>query len=122
MTNRVFLNQEGIIEVHYEGDQTYASVQKVTQKVTALAEELRETGKKVVVINSLEKLGTSSSGSRSASAEALDLLVYDRIALYGANLFFKYLANFIIAASGKAQKVRHFDTREEAMKWLKKQA
>lgn len=116
--NQVFLNDKNIIEVIYAGDQTYESVKSVTEQVVGFSKKLKTEGKKVFILNALMDLGKTSAGSRRAAAEALRLKVYDRVALYGANVFFKYLANMIVVATGKKNVVKYFNTRQQGEQWL----
>jgi UDP-N-acetylmuramyl pentapeptide synthase len=118
MANEVSLNKDGYIEIIYEGDQTYESVNKVVQEVLKIITILKEQNKPVKLLNDLSELGGSTYGSRKASAEALLKAEYDKVALFGANLFMKYLSILIIKASGKDSTVKYFDTREEAERWL----
>ena len=83
---------------------------------------LRRKKRAVYILNSLAGIGKSTAGSRQAASEALRLQVYDRVALYGANVFFKYLSNLIVLATGMMGKVKYFETKNEAERWLIDQA
>jgi UDP-N-acetylmuramyl pentapeptide synthase len=118
MPNKVFLNKNEYIEIIYEGDQTSETVNNVVDETLKIISILKKQNKPVKIINDLSKLGGSSMGARKTSAETLEKVKYDKVALFGANLFMKYLAILIIKASGMGEKVKYFDTREEAEKWL----
>ena len=109
-----------MIEVRYEGDQTYETVAFITRSVLKATEQLRQKNMPVMILNSLAGVGKTSAGSRKAASEALLLDVYDKVAIYGANLFFRNLAKLIIIATGKSKSVKYFNTRKDAEQWLLK--
>ncbi|MBI3283103.1 STAS/SEC14 domain-containing protein [Candidatus Curtissbacteria bacterium] len=122
MPNQVFLDQDGFIHNIYQGDQTRESVEAVVNKNNQLVAKLRQQNRPVLVLADLTQLGQSSLGSRQASAEALKNEDFDKVALFGANIFMKHVGNFIITASGQDQRAKMFNTKDEAIGWLKKNA
>lgn len=119
MPNKVFLGENDIIFNLYEGNQAQESIQNMVNENNRIITKLRRQNKPVLVLADLTKLGQSSIGSRQASADALKNKDYDKVALFGANKFMKYVGNFIITASGQERRARMFDTEDEAMAWLK---
>lgn len=88
------------------------------EKTKELIKQLREEKKSVHILIDLTTLGKTDSNTRKIAVDVLTHLDYDKIAFYGNNLFTKYLANFIISATGKGTKIKYFDTREKAHQWL----
>lgn len=119
MSNKTFLNHQGYIEHHYIGDQSYASVKKSMTIAARLASRLKTQGEDVMILADLTRLEKSTSESRKASLEALQSLPYDKIALFGGNLYVRHLANLIIKAAGKESVVKIFAARKQAEAWLR---
>ena len=118
MKNEVFLNNSGLIEQIYVGDQTGQTVTQLADKTKEIIQLLLTNKKPVIILVDLSKLGKSTSDSRKAALEALKNIHYDKVALFGLNSYTKYISSFIIAASGNSSKVKLFDTKQEAKKWL----
>src|SRR3989344_3727014 len=118
MARAVFLNKDGYIEQIYKGDQDYDTVTSAVRKVNKLIEKLQSEGRSVKVIVNLSEIGKTDSGSREAAVYALKSWYFDKTALYGGNVFINNLANLIIRAARKQKKVKVFNTRREAYKWL----
>jgi|GEM_PF-5163876 len=116
--NEVLLDENGFIQNNYRGDQTAEKIHAVTAETLRLIEGLRSENKRACILVDLSGMGKSTAASRKAASESLKLMVYDRVGIYGANIFMKFLANFVIMASGQSAKVRYFNTRAEAEAWL----
>lgn len=116
--NRVFVGTDGFIHNVYAGDQDYASVKAVEMEDRRFAEELRATGKPVLVVADLRQMGKSTPESRKAAREALDVGFFDRVAVTGGGAFLRHLSNFIIMASRHSDRARWVATEEEATEWL----
>lgn len=116
--NVVFLDKNGLINNQYVGAQTYSSVKMVADNTVQIAHRLKERKLSVNILVNLERITNTNAASRRAASEALRLLIYDKIALFGGSKFLKYVARLIIMASGKSAKIRYFDTKQGAEKWL----
>lgn len=59
--------------------------------------------------------------ARRALAEYISMQphFFDKLAICGVKAKNRVMANFIIAASGEGNSVRYFESKEEAIKWLK---
>jgi len=42
----------------------------------------------------------------------------DKIAIFGGNRFMKHLVNLVVKATGKEDRVRYFDSKDQAIAWL----
>jgi hypothetical protein len=120
MSNSIFIGDDGFIHHVYEGDQTYSIVQSDVEKIIALSAQFRKEKKSVRVLGDYSRIGYADSGARKAASEALKEADYDKIALFGTNMFHTVAANLIIIASGKSRKIKVFNSRQNAVKWLKK--
>jgi hypothetical protein len=85
--------------------------------------KLKADKKPALVLVDVMKITVTNNHKKMAPArkEAVRLLresEYDRISVYGS-LPVKVVMNTIIMVAGKKDKVRVFDDRLEALKWLK---
>jgi UDP-N-acetylmuramyl pentapeptide synthase len=119
MNNSVSIGKKTVIEQVYEGDQTHDAIRQLTLELTEICSKLRGKKKEVKILADLTKIGNTTTGSRRALVESLEDVDYDKVALFGGGTYIKHLANFIIQASGRLKKVKVFNTRKEALKWLK---
>ena len=118
MNNKVFLDNSGLIEQIYVGNQTGQTITQVANKTKEIIQLLLTNEEPIIVLVDLSKLGKSTSDSRKAALEALKNTTYDKVALFGLSPYTKYLSSFIIAASGNGSRVKLFDTKQKAKKWL----
>lgn len=117
--DEVFLNEHEMIETIYHGVQTDTSLLKVQAKMRELISRLRAEGKPTYMIMDISDVSTTLIEARRVGLKGLQDLDYDKIAIYGTNLFIKIITNFIIMAANKSDVVKHFNSRDEAIDWLK---
>lgn len=111
--------EDDIIFYRYIGDQTSETIDRLAAQTRALCQQLKHEGKPGLLLVDLTELGAQDAGARKASATELDTLPVDKVAVFGANLFMKYLAQFIIRASKRSDITQYFDTKEAATAWLR---
>jgi predicted glycosyltransferase len=120
MPNRVALNRQGVIEQHYEGDQTDASLNYAVEETNKHILRLQAAKKAILILVDVSKLGHLTTATRKAAIKALMHVHYDKIAVFGTTTFTKALINLIAHAAGKSQAVKVFKTRVDAITWLRK--
>lgn len=118
MANTSTLSAQGLIEIVYEGDQNYDTVSPMINQAILLANQQRSASQPVLVLVDLSRMGQSTPSSRQATVEGMKKGDYDKVAIFGASVFLKHLANLLAAAIGKQEKIRSFESREEAEAWL----
>jgi hypothetical protein len=99
------------------GDQTQGVADRWASKFNQV---FRQSERPIDIFVDLRNMGKSSLYSRKAAAEIIKNDKVARIALFGANIFTRTIAKFIISASGKSEKIQFFDDKEQAIRWLKK--
>ncbi|HSW66243.1 MAG TPA: STAS/SEC14 domain-containing protein [Bacillota bacterium] len=119
MGNRVFLNQD-IIEIMVVGDQTVASVERMGRDTSRLLAEQRQAGKSCLVLDNVLEIGQVGVDARKLVVDLARRFDYDRLALLGKGSLLRLGANLMLRATGKAYKMRYFDDRAAALKWLHK--
>jgi len=116
--NSAFLNDKGLLEIVYVGDQSHETVTPMVERAIELTKQLRERNQDVLILGNLEQIGKSTPSSREATIKGLKSADYDRIAIFSASSFIKGLANLLITAIRQGEKIRTFTDRQEAENWL----
>ena len=120
MGNRVFLNKKGFIEQVYIGNQNFGSVMDAASELMLLCDKLPANRRKVRILVSVKKIGRISADALLAGAEGLNLMPDAKVAIFGGNKLVNDLVNLVTAAVGREKSVLVFDTKKEALGWLKK--
>ena len=118
--NRVFINDQGIVEIQVRGNQTVESVQAMGDQTVALAEEQRTAGKRVLILDNLLEMGIVPAEARKRVVDLVKSNEYDKLAMLGSDPLLKFGANLLIQATGKSSRVRYFDDRDACITWLLK--
>jgi predicted glycosyltransferase len=108
----------GFIISIYHGHQTAVSILEIAQAAAQTIQSVRAQHKPVLLLIDTRDIESQDSGSRKAAIEAINSLDYDKMAIYGAPLFIKYVVEFLITVSQKKEKIKYFDTEEQARSWL----
>lgn len=118
MSNRVYINSDNIIEIEVIGDQTVASVELMGRQIDRLITQMKAVGKPCLLLDNLLQIGRVKPDARRMVVELAKRLDYDRAAMLGQGGMMRFGANLMLRATGKAYKLRYFDSREDAVKWL----
>lgn len=118
MPNRVFVNQNQIIEIIVDGDQLVATVRKMGNEALLLAQTLQQNNKPVLLLDNLLSMGTVPADARKVVVELVKSANYDKLAMVGSGGVLKLGANLILRASGRGSRVKYFDEYELATRWL----
>ena len=116
--NKVFINDDGLIEIIVNGDQTAASVQAMGDEAMALARKLKKDGKPALLLDNLLIMGKVPPEARRLVAELIKSSDYDRLAMLGHGTALRLGANLILQATGKGNRVKDFEDRKKATDWL----
>ncbi len=119
MSNKVFLNQD-VIEIRVVGDQTVQSVERMGRDTSRLLSEQRQAGKSCLVLDNILEIGQVDVDARKLVVDLAKRFDYDRLALLGKGSLLRFGTNLMLRATGKAYKMRYFDDRAQAIKWLHK--
>lgn len=113
-----FSNPAGFIEQSYRGYQTAASVEKSIAALEHCAAEIRRQKQPVLVLIDITKLRRTTLAARRAGLSGIKTVAFDKAAMYGP-MWTQNLVNTLALVAGKKHKVRAFDDRSEAVRWLK---
>ena len=122
MGNRVFLNNDNIIEIEVVGDQNVASVEEMGRQVDMLITQLKTIGKPCLVLDNLLQIGAVDAEARKLVVELGKRLDFDRLAMLGQGGVMSFGANLMLRATGRSYKMRYFSDRDAAMRWLAEKA
>jgi hypothetical protein len=116
---KVWVDSNGIVRGKIIGDHTKKDAIDIIKKLESLYSE--DMGNLLTLIDMSE---TNRPTSEARKMHAMNLKnhhnQFKKAAFFGGSVMNRVLANFIIKASGKGDKVRYFDTEKEAIQWLKK--
>lgn len=113
--NRVWIGDDDIIYLWFEGSQTGNNTAPIYEQTKALIAQLRAAGKPVLMLGDVSRITTQDSGSR-VQAKKLMELDFDANAIYGTSKLMPII--MYVMRSINFRKVRAFRNRREAMLWL----
>lgn len=120
MQNTIQLEEENsVIYSIYHGAQTAQAIEEITHAVEPVIMGWRKKGKPVCILIDARDIQSQDAGARKAAITGIDALDYDKMAIFGASLFIKHVAQFLLAVAKKQERVQYFDTEEQAREWLK---
>jgi len=116
--HKVWVDEDGFIRATIIGSHEKESAKNI---INELNKQLKKMGENGLVLIDMTKTGRPTYEARKLHANNIKLHsdLFKKAALYGASALNKVMANFIIKASGKGKKVKYFNTKDEAIKWLK---
>jgi hypothetical protein len=120
---KIFINPSGFIEQHYFGELDPEGVLDGLSQLRAYAKKLNYEDKTVLILEDVSKitkvefLSPKMAEVRKAAAKAVKEIKFDRVALYGP-LHFQVILTTLALVAGKRDKVKVFDSRPAAIKWL----
>jgi hypothetical protein len=89
-------------------------------RLLEIQKELNEKKLPLLLIYDATGASGANSGIRKQAIKNMRSLNYHKVAVYGiGSTYMKYMANFVILGIGSADKVKIFDTKEEAEKWVR---
>jgi hypothetical protein len=120
---KIFINPSGFIEQHYFGELDPEGVLDGLSQLRACAKKLNYEDKTVLILEDVSKitkvefLSPKMAEVRKAAAKAVKEIKFDRVALYGP-LHLQVILTTLALVAGKRDKVKVFDSRPAAIKWL----
>lgn len=112
------ISPAGFIEQCYVGDQNEQSVKQGIKELKTCISKLKHQNKPAIILVDLSTLGNTDLGAHKAAILGMRTLDYQLGAFYGP-LPIQVLLNTLSLVSGMQKKLKVFETRVEAVKWLK---
>ena len=116
--NTVTLESEDYVLVKLVGKQDYMTMDAVAKSCKAIGAELTMHSKPLIGLVDFTEDKGFTTGTNKAVMKALEEIPYDRIAMFGTNAVLSEVTKAVIAALGKGDRTKVFETREEALAWL----
>lgn len=121
-SNRVYLDKNNIIhwEVLWQPEDPLQINRESQEVLDAIFKLAKKSSRKARVFMDFRKViiaGTSKS--RRLLGDALKTGVFERVAVLGMSVFVRIAAKFVVAYAG-VKFVKFFNSKKEALKWLKR--
>lgn len=116
--NSVYLDEKGIINHIYIGDQSVQTITDDIAKIRGYVGQVRSQNKPVKLFLDLTAIGKTTDAARRVSIDSTKDLKYDRVAVYTRSLFYKYLVKLVASQLFKFSRIEYFDSKERAISWL----
>lgn len=113
------LNPNGNIEVSFSGQATFEETRQIVERTHTVATELSEEKKPVLILADLTQAEPiiDPQAVRFTAMFMRDTK-FTKVALFGLNRMLDEVIEIISKISGKGERIRGFETRAEAVKWL----
>jgi hypothetical protein len=117
--NQVSISDD-IIEVQVVGDQTYDSVMAMGKEVQEALETMSTAGQPGLILDDLIQIGLTDTPARQAVSQLARSLKYKKIAMVAQpSILMRYGTKLLLQAIGMGRKIKYFESREAALRWLK---
>lgn len=119
MANKVFSNDEGYTEIVFEGDQTSETMLATIKESLKYNDQLSSSGKPIKSLVDLTGMTSLDPGAAKQGIGGVATIAYDKIAVFGGSHDIIHKVGDILHLAGDESKTKMFNTREEALVWLK---
>jgi hypothetical protein len=106
--NKVFINTDGVVEIHVIGAQTVESVQAMGEQAL----------KPALILDNLLQMGSVPPEARKTVVDLIKSTDYDKLAMLGSGGPLKFGANLMLQATRRGTRVKYFDDRKKCDAWL----
>ena len=118
--NKVFLNDDDIVEIHVVGDQTHDSVMAMGAATEKLLTKLAAQNKIGLILDDITALGATDTAARQTVSQLARTLPFAKTAMVGdGGKLIRVGTEFLLQAIGMGSKIKYFENRDDAIKWLK---
>jgi hypothetical protein len=113
-------DKEKIVRSYVIGDHDEKLAMEYEKEIRKLVAGLQAKGAgKINSIFDATRVGNASSKARKIYADWIKEGKNRKVAIFGAGLVQRTVANFIFAFANKKNTVKFFETEKEALEWLK---
>lgn len=116
--NKVFLNDQGLVEQVFGKRQTFRTIMATAAKLMVIVDSLPKARKNVDVLVDMAKVSSVTPDAMLAVMETMKTDHKGRAAVFGGSKIINGLASILISAAKKDKRIRIFETRAEALRWL----
>jgi hypothetical protein len=108
---------DGIILLTQRGYQTAASVVQFEDQINTLTVQRHQEGKKALILVDMSGVSGHDPDAREQARKSIKG-EYDGLAIFGSDLSVRMVVNWIIQVIGQGDRIKFFDDRDEAVRWL----
>lgn len=116
---RIFIGQESFVEIIYVGQITESMVSMIVEDANRIVDQIQGEGKPPHFLVNVNDMDRTSRRARKAGLDWIRKGRAKKIAVYGRSLANKYLINLMAKAIGWQRRFKYFDSREDAVAWLR---
>jgi hypothetical protein len=118
MVNKVFLDDQGLLNISVIGDQSEETVREMAEKTLCYITLLRREHRPVLILDNIIMMGHATSDARREVGRFAKALDYDwGVMVGGGSLAMRYGTNLMLRAIGRSN-LRYFTAIEPARRWL----
>jgi hypothetical protein len=120
---KIFINPSGFIEQHYSGILEPEEILESLKQLHRFSKKFQNDNQPVLILEDVSKLkkmefmSSKMAGVRKAAATTVKDIDFERGAVYGP-LRVQVIVSALALVAGKLDKIRVFDNRISAIKWL----
>jgi hypothetical protein len=120
---KIFINPSGFIEQHYSGILEPEEILESLKQLHRFSKKFQNDNQPVLILEDVSKLkkmefmSSKMAGVRKAAATTVKDIDFERGAVYGP-LRVQVIVSALALVAGKRDKIRVFDNRISAIKWL----
>jgi hypothetical protein len=116
---KVKVDSDGFIRATIIGIHDKDDAEKIIVEMNKLIKKHEQNCK---ILIDMTKTGRPTSKARKLHAINMKVQAeyFKKTAIFGGNAMNRVMANFIIKASGRGDKVKYFGTHQDAVSWLNK--
>jgi hypothetical protein len=116
----IYIDDNHFIFTRYVGTFPKELMFERVEKALVMSAEMRTQGLPVLILIDITANESYSRDIQEAGVDAVNRLDFDRMAIFGkGNAFIRHLVNFVLAVTGKSDRVRYFDSQAAATLWLR---
>jgi hypothetical protein len=120
---KIFINPSGFIEQHYSGVLEPDEILESLKQLRRFSRKLQDNNQPILILGDVSKLkkmefmSSKMAEVRKAAAATVKDIEFERGAVYGS-LRVQVIVSALALVAGKRDKIRVFDNRISAIKWL----
>lgn len=118
MQNPPFINADGMIEAKFDGKLDPAGEIEMQEAIEKLALELEDQAKEINLLIDISQFEVSGEQIEGLIVHGMSNLKFRKAAPYGASKETREISERMIARTGK-NNIKLFETRDEAIAWIK---
>lgn len=115
----IYLRPDNIIYQDLGPKISLAILDENLERLKELEAKLKAKGLPVLMLVNASRLGVGiDTATRQRAIEVMDAIDYERVGMFGPNLYVRFIANFILRTMHRGERIHIFDSPADALAWL----